>query len=137
ILLIVATWATLHRRADLRREGRRATLADVFLRDGTMYFLGLLVLNAMMLIFTLLNVDIMYGMNSSDVVVFTQSMSSILLHRFLLHLQSANRRTLAVSSEGSDEEQDCTYASMEFGGAEASQGSMLALELRFGSVKGA
>lgn len=63
-------------------------------------------------------------------------MSAILLHRFLLHLQSANRRTLAVSSEGSEEEQNITYASMEFGcGAEVSRGSTLALEERFGSAK--
>ncbi|KAI1783680.1 hypothetical protein LXA43DRAFT_903070, partial [Ganoderma leucocontextum] len=132
ILLIVATWATLHRRADLRREGRRTTLADVLLRDGTMYFFGLLFLNALMLIiFTLENVDILYGMNSNDVVMFTQSMSAILLHRFLLHLQSANRRTLVVSSEGSEEEEDrCTYASMEFGRADVSQGSTLASEVQ-------
>ncbi|KAM5541393.1 hypothetical protein V8D89_004947 [Ganoderma adspersum] len=135
ILLIVATWTTLYRRAGPSRERRRATLADVLLHDGTMYFFGLLVLNALMLVFTLENVDIMYGMNSSDVVVFTQSMSAILLHRFLLHLQSANRRTLAVSSEGSEGEQDVTYASMEFGGAEVSRGSTLALEGRCGSAK--
>ncbi|PIL30353.1 hypothetical protein GSI_07538 [Ganoderma sinense ZZ0214-1] len=115
--------------------GKQATLADVLLRDGTMYFLGLLVLNALMLIFTLENVDIMYGMNSSDVVVFTQSMSAILLHRFLLNLQSANCRTLAVSSEGSEEDQGVTYASMEFGGAEVSRGSTLALEELHGSGK--
>ncbi|PIL30368.1 hypothetical protein GSI_07553 [Ganoderma sinense ZZ0214-1] len=53
----------------------------------------------------------MYGMNSSDVVVFTQSMSAILLHRFLLHLQTSR-----------------TYASMEFGDAETSRGSTLALD---------
>ena len=60
-------------------------------------------------------------------------MSAILLHRFLLHLQSANRRTLAVSSEGSEEGQDVTYASMEFGRVEASRESTLAFE----RVKGA
>ncbi|KAM5541386.1 hypothetical protein V8D89_004940 [Ganoderma adspersum] len=129
ILLLVATWATLGRRADLSREHRRETLADVLLRDGTMYFFGLLVLNALML------VDIMYGMNSSDVVVFTQSMSAILLHRFLLHLQSTNRRTLAVSSEGFGEEENVTYASMEFGRAEVSRRSTLAPEELYGSAK--
>ncbi|PIL30357.1 hypothetical protein GSI_07542 [Ganoderma sinense ZZ0214-1] len=80
-------------------------------------------------------VDIMYGMNSSDVVVFTQSMSAILLHRFLLHLQSANRRMLAISSEGSEEEHEVMYASMEFGSAEVSRGSTLALEELHGSPK--
>ena len=62
-------------------------------------------------------------------------MGATLLHRFLLHLQSANRRTLAVSSEGSEEESDATYASMEFRSAEVSRGSTLALEERYGSAK--
>ena len=61
-------------------------------------------------------------------------MSAILLHRFLLHLQSANRRSLAVSSEGSEEEEGVTYASMEFGGA-VSRGSTLALGEPYGSAK--
>ena len=34
ILLIVATWTTLYRRASFSRERRRATLADVLLHDG-------------------------------------------------------------------------------------------------------
>ncbi|KAM5541400.1 hypothetical protein V8D89_004954 [Ganoderma adspersum] len=91
--------------------------------------------SSLMLVFTLENIDIMYGMNSSDVVVFTQSMSAILLHRFLLHLRSTNRRTLAVSSERSEGEQGVAYASMEFGRAEVSRGSMLALKERHGNTK--
>ena len=64
----------------------------------------------------------------------TVRMSAILLHRFLLRLQSANRRSLEVSSEGSEEEEDVTYATMEFGGA-VSRGSTLAFEEHCESAK--
>ncbi|EJF58083.1 hypothetical protein BD309DRAFT_962472 [Dichomitus squalens] len=133
MMLIVATWATLHKRVELR-DVYKGTLAAVLLRDGTIYFIGLLILNLLFLIFTYTSVDIMYGMNSSDFVVFIQALTSILLHRFLLHLQSANRRSLMYDSETTPGN-NVRFTSIQFGDAEASQGSTLASEYELRNVK--
>ncbi|KAI1783683.1 hypothetical protein LXA43DRAFT_1130049 [Ganoderma leucocontextum] len=118
ILLILITWFSLFRKGAFHFTFDTATFAEVLLRDGTIYFvLGiplhvlllplplnpsdlsvLVVLNTLHLAFTLASFDVIALQNVSDLSLFTDPITAVLVQRFLFHLQSANRQALDMDS---------------------------------------
>ncbi|KAM5541392.1 hypothetical protein V8D89_004946 [Ganoderma adspersum] len=98
-LLILITWFSLSRNGTkLGLTFRTATLAEVLLRDGTIYFVVLVVLNVLHLAFSLISVAVPALEITSDMTAFTDPLTAILVQRFLIHLQSANHRALDLDS---------------------------------------
>ncbi|RDX45271.1 hypothetical protein OH76DRAFT_1010153 [Lentinus brumalis] len=115
-ILIVITWMKLSR----RRDGDGGSFVHVLLRDGTLYFICLLVLNTLHLSFTIASVsdgpsslltDIprvepdaqlvtLYqiatptGRQDSNVITFSEPLTAVLITRFMLNLQAVNRKAL-------------------------------------------
>ncbi|KAH9939055.1 uncharacterized protein BXZ73DRAFT_76201 [Epithele typhae] len=101
VLLVLVTWHELWGNQKLTRLFQRDTFANVLLRDGTIYFIVLLIMNALHLAFTLMAID-QPGTTVSYVTIFTDPLTSILVSRFLLRLQSINRRSVQTTSLFSD-----------------------------------
>ncbi|KAI1783674.1 hypothetical protein LXA43DRAFT_1067435 [Ganoderma leucocontextum] len=140
-LLILITWSSLFRKGAFRLTFGTATFAEVLLRDGTIYFVFgillhvlllpfplnlpnlrvLVVLNALHLAFSLASFAIPSLQNVSDLSLFTESITAILMQRFLFHLQSANWRALDLDSS-------------QFGGAVTQQSSSLVFNRFIGSL---
>ncbi|TBU47599.1 hypothetical protein BD309DRAFT_1016241 [Dichomitus squalens] len=99
-LALCVTLVTLYRRyAAIRHAGApKATLSNVLLVDGTIYFLILVVLNVLHLAFTLISFDLPFLEDAGDLGQFVTIISPLLISRFLLHLQSANLRTIGRGS---------------------------------------
>ncbi|TBU22461.1 hypothetical protein BD311DRAFT_676052, partial [Dichomitus squalens] len=88
------TWFSLSRRYDFRHAGEtKGTLTSVLLVDGECNII-LAVLNVLHVTFTLLSFDIPALQSSSVISNFVTPVSSMLLSRFLLHLQAANLRAV-------------------------------------------
>ncbi|KAI1781597.1 hypothetical protein LXA43DRAFT_671316 [Ganoderma leucocontextum] len=78
---------------------RKNTFATVLLRDGLIYFLSLLMLNSLHLILTMLSdSNIPSLQDASFVSLFAEPLTTILVSRFLLHLQSAKHKTVGTST---------------------------------------
>ncbi|RPD57187.1 hypothetical protein L227DRAFT_578097 [Lentinus tigrinus ALCF2SS1-6] len=90
-LLVLVTWWKLSRGSVAHR--RKGSFVYVLLRDGTMYFMALLALNALHLTLTLLS-HVQALQSVSVVTLFTEPLTGILVGRFLLNLQSANQKAL-------------------------------------------
>ncbi|KAI0630663.1 hypothetical protein C8Q77DRAFT_1160216 [Trametes polyzona] len=99
-LVIAVTWLTMHRRFFHEGEGMRGvmSLSTVLLRDGTIYFIVLLILNALHLTLTLVSFVIPFD-PSSQVTTLTEPVTAVLVSRFLLDLQTANRKTMRLDSQ--------------------------------------
>ncbi|KAI0689448.1 hypothetical protein C8T65DRAFT_746165 [Cerioporus squamosus] len=95
LLLVVTTWWKLSRGSTQHRQ--KGSFVYVLLRDGTIYFIALLVLNALHLTLTLLS-HTQALQSVSVVTLFTEPLTGILVSRFLLNLQSANQQVLHVDS---------------------------------------
>ncbi|PIL30370.1 hypothetical protein GSI_07555 [Ganoderma sinense ZZ0214-1] len=95
LLLIVVTWFALPRRT-LRSSPN--SFAHVLLYDGTIYFVILLILNTLHLVFTTASLVTPALQNASDMIVFVEPVTAILVQRFLIHLQLANRKALHVGT---------------------------------------
>ncbi|KAI0718852.1 hypothetical protein C8T65DRAFT_736894 [Cerioporus squamosus] len=99
LLLVIITWrslATGHERARLG-NGKRMTFADILFWNGTLYFVTLFTLNVLHLSFSLpalFNDD-----GISDITVFTDPLSAVLICRFLLDLQEANQRVVRLDAD--------------------------------------
>ncbi|KAI0730752.1 hypothetical protein C8Q76DRAFT_337900 [Earliella scabrosa] len=93
------TWAKLSSREALLDvcRGNRWSLSAIILRDGTIYFLVLLVMNVLHLALSLL--AIAGDEETSSIIIFTYPMTTILVSHFLLQLQEANHRSLKVDSD--------------------------------------
>ncbi|TFK85283.1 hypothetical protein K466DRAFT_495031, partial [Polyporus arcularius HHB13444] len=102
ILLIYVTWVKLSSREALRgiRQSRRPSLSDVLFCDGmpVFYDFVLFILNALHLILSLTSLEIDDD-GASYVTNFTGPLTAILVSRFLLDLQEANRAELRVDSD--------------------------------------
>ncbi|TFK82697.1 hypothetical protein K466DRAFT_666337 [Polyporus arcularius HHB13444] len=100
ILLIYITWTKLSNGDVLRgiRRSKRLSLPNVLLRDGTVYFVVLLILNGLHLTLEVLSVALTAD-NTSYVPIFTGPMTAILVSRFLLQLQEASHTILRVDSD--------------------------------------
>ncbi|KAI0326263.1 hypothetical protein GY45DRAFT_1329139 [Cubamyces sp. BRFM 1775] len=102
LIVIIVTLATMHRRGLIDHiEARRPlSLASVLLRDGVIYFVVLLILNILHLTFTMLSFVIAFD-PSSQVTTFTEPVTAVLVSRFLLDLQSTNRKSLRLDPSDS------------------------------------
>ncbi|TFK85092.1 hypothetical protein K466DRAFT_601461 [Polyporus arcularius HHB13444] len=101
VLLVGLTWRALPQHtvsfASLCKTG--VSLTTVLLRDGTFYFGILCILNILHLIFSLTS---MFGFitGASNISTFTEVVTAVLVSRFLLNLQEANKVVCrGVSSE--------------------------------------
>ncbi|TFK81238.1 hypothetical protein K466DRAFT_604664 [Polyporus arcularius HHB13444] len=97
LLLIYVTWFNMYRRTGPRHPGVRNRFLHILLRDGTIYFVVLAVLNTLHLTLSLLSIEYAIS-NISYVTQFSEPLTTILISRFLMHLQAANRRVLHLSS---------------------------------------
>ncbi|KAI0794602.1 hypothetical protein C8Q74DRAFT_1249703 [Fomes fomentarius] len=97
IVLISITWALLGRRTSMSSEN---TLTRVMLLDGAIYFVSLFVLNALHLSFTLVSEWQPATQNESKIVLFIEPLTSILIWRFMLALQSVNNSNVNLDSQG-------------------------------------
>ncbi|KAI0738482.1 hypothetical protein C8Q80DRAFT_1347730 [Daedaleopsis nitida] len=75
------------------------SLQTLLVRDGTIYFIVLLVLNVLHLTFSLQTTFGSLDGGGSNIVIFTDPCTAVLVNRFLLHLQEAGSRTLRVNTE--------------------------------------
>ncbi|TBU24418.1 hypothetical protein BD311DRAFT_857761, partial [Dichomitus squalens] len=99
LIAVVVAWLTLSRRYNsYDRSHWKGTLSGVLLLDGTIYFLTLAVLNSLHLSFTLLSMEVFSLQNSSYFTAFTTPVSTVLVSRFIIHLQMANQRTVDMAS---------------------------------------
>ncbi|KAI0695098.1 hypothetical protein C8T65DRAFT_758477, partial [Cerioporus squamosus] len=95
LILVLVTWYTLPRRNPMGLGSSRSLLSfsTVLLRDGIV----LLILNILHLVFTLISVVGVFD-PVSFVTEFTEPATAVLVSRFLLDLQSANRDALKLDS---------------------------------------
>ncbi|KZT70575.1 hypothetical protein DAEQUDRAFT_725097 [Daedalea quercina L-15889] len=91
LLVVLIAWYQLHASVTTVRLSVRSTLATVLLRDGTFYFVVLLMLNIGQVI-----TDIDIGVFYNPMPYFTNPITSIIISRFLLAV-----RRLALESQGS------------------------------------
>ncbi|TFK86460.1 hypothetical protein K466DRAFT_600296 [Polyporus arcularius HHB13444] len=96
VLLGLATWFKLSA-GGAHRGMKAGTFAHTLLMDGTIYFIALSILNTLHLILTLLSFGTEHE-NVSVVTDFTEPLTGVLVSRFLMDLQSANRRALNTDS---------------------------------------
>ncbi|EPT04769.1 hypothetical protein FOMPIDRAFT_1021627 [Fomitopsis schrenkii] len=90
-LVVLIAWYQLHASITTVRLSVRSTLATVLLRDGTLYFAVLLLLNIAQVI-----TDIDIGLIYNPLPYFTNPITAIIMSRFLLAV-----RRLALESQGS------------------------------------
>ncbi|RDX44273.1 hypothetical protein OH76DRAFT_1487225 [Lentinus brumalis] len=97
--MIAITWHSLGRGRRMATTTRNGlSLAHVLLRDGTIYFAVLFVLNCVHLIFTMLSLELVFQ-NGSYLTIFTNPLTAVIVSRFLLNLQAANQQALALDSD--------------------------------------
>ncbi|RPD53366.1 hypothetical protein L227DRAFT_617040 [Lentinus tigrinus ALCF2SS1-6] len=87
VLVILVTWRTTYRRGIFSQRGW--SLSNVFLFDGTIYFIAILALNILNVSFSLEGV----------LVAWIEPITAVLTSRFLLDLQQANRRNMKLNSD--------------------------------------
>ncbi|TFK84742.1 hypothetical protein K466DRAFT_601756 [Polyporus arcularius HHB13444] len=99
VLLIYVTWTKLSSRGAMTtiRQSKRLSLSDILLRDGTIYFVVLFMLNLLHLVFSVTAVIADSG--GSYLSVFTSPVTAILISRFLLELQEANQTVVRLDPD--------------------------------------
>ncbi|RPD73182.1 hypothetical protein L226DRAFT_572616 [Lentinus tigrinus ALCF2SS1-7] len=108
LILIYVTWSRLGRKGF---STSHRSFVGVVLRDGTIYFVVLVLLNMLHLIFTMLSIDTPLQ-GASNVSAFTEPVTATLVSRFLIHLQAANRRTLHIDTHSSPDHGETTFSSL-------------------------
>ncbi|KAM5541474.1 hypothetical protein V8D89_005028 [Ganoderma adspersum] len=95
--LILITWFSISSPQHVQMQ--KNTFATVLLRDGLIYFLSLLMLNSLHLVLTMLSASNIPSLqDASFVSLFAEPLTTILVSRFLLHLQSAKHKTVGADS---------------------------------------
>ncbi|KAI0794445.1 hypothetical protein C8Q74DRAFT_576772 [Fomes fomentarius] len=96
ITLRNAQWKTL-----LPWGTKTKTLSSILQHDGTLYFVTLLVMNTLHLTFSLTSIfsAIAGGGGTSNIPLFTEPLTSMIVGRFLLHLQEWEAHNLRVNSD--------------------------------------
>ncbi|KAI0701126.1 hypothetical protein C8T65DRAFT_697124 [Cerioporus squamosus] len=99
VIVIAVTWHTTYKTTKIAREGRLGTssLSLILLRDGTIYFVIILLMNVLHLMFSIGAVFSKYA-DISDISLLLEPTESILVSRFLMNLQEANKRLLSGAS---------------------------------------
>ncbi|TFK91437.1 hypothetical protein K466DRAFT_596100 [Polyporus arcularius HHB13444] len=92
MILVYITWSRLSSRNVLRdiRQHKRLSLADVILRDGTIYFVVLFTVNVLHLVFSVTALAGFHTTGTSYATIFTGPLTTILISRFLIDLQEAD-----------------------------------------------
>ncbi|RDX45251.1 hypothetical protein OH76DRAFT_1420880 [Lentinus brumalis] len=98
-ILIVVTWMKLSRRGG----GGGGSFVHVVLRDGTVYFICLLILNTLHLTFTVASIATPVVRPVSNVIAFSEPLTAILIYRFMLNLQAVNRKALQLDAPAGTE----------------------------------
>ncbi|TBU52422.1 hypothetical protein BD310DRAFT_832199, partial [Dichomitus squalens] len=97
-IAIGATWFTLARPGEIGHiRSIKGSVSHILLVDGTIYFLILAILNCVHLALTLLSVPRYFVTMNRQLLTLcslTSGLTSILVSRFLLHIQSASLRTV-------------------------------------------
>ncbi|TFK81921.1 hypothetical protein K466DRAFT_604094 [Polyporus arcularius HHB13444] len=101
VILILITWISLWKRVIyVSGKPTRLSFTKVLLRDGTVYFIIILTMNILHLAFSLPSVSHTPSTrNFSQITVFTEPITAILVSRFLIDLQEANRRPTMIASD--------------------------------------
>ncbi|KAI0696558.1 hypothetical protein C8T65DRAFT_32373 [Cerioporus squamosus] len=101
VILILITWISLWKRVVyVSGKLTRLSFTKVLLRDGTVYFIIILTMNILHLAFSLPSVSHSpSSRNFSQITVFTEPITAILVSRFLIDLQEANRRPTMIASD--------------------------------------
>ncbi|KAI0689455.1 hypothetical protein C8T65DRAFT_817740 [Cerioporus squamosus] len=98
VILVAITWSRLSRRG-LRHVESTNLFTEVLLRDGTLYFITLLVMNCLHLTLSLLAIAGVPQQAVSLIPLFTEPLTANLISRFLLHLQSVNQKVTGEDFE--------------------------------------
>ncbi|KAI0351316.1 hypothetical protein OH77DRAFT_1524200 [Trametes cingulata] len=98
IVILVTIFATNATRKLEQGIHARRSFAQTLLRDGSIYFVTLLILNALHLTFTMLPLSDDSLSSVSFVTLFTEPITAVLVSRFLLNLQGVNSSTAEVES---------------------------------------
>ncbi|RDX49092.1 hypothetical protein OH76DRAFT_1483321 [Lentinus brumalis] len=99
VILIYITWTNLRGCAALTeiQHSKRIRLSDVLFRGGTIYFVILSVINVLHVILSATAVASEDSDNGFSVItIFTSPITAILISRFLLELQEANRMDVQI-----------------------------------------
>ncbi|TFK80705.1 hypothetical protein K466DRAFT_605107 [Polyporus arcularius HHB13444] len=99
VLLIYITWTKLRGWAALTntRQSKRLSLSEVLFSGGTIYFVILFVLNVLHLVLSVMAVTSDHGDDGQSLVTqFTAPLTAILISRFLLELQEANKMVVEL-----------------------------------------
>ncbi|KAI0701113.1 hypothetical protein C8T65DRAFT_579800, partial [Cerioporus squamosus] len=101
VLVIITTWVATRNAIRLHGEGRpiRNSFAGTLLRDGTIYFIVLLIMNALHLTFTMLPIVDASLAPVSYLTLFTEPITAVLVSRFMLNLQAVNKRAMHGDTE--------------------------------------
>ncbi|KAI0330890.1 hypothetical protein GY45DRAFT_1323016 [Cubamyces sp. BRFM 1775] len=123
MIVVAVTWKYAGMSRAIRNvQGSVPSMVQVMVLNGTIYFLALVILNALHLSITLLAFPLNTGaagevLNSvSQVTIFTDPITVVLLCRFLLDLQSTNTRLLEhdVSTSQLDENGNIIGGTLRF-----------------------
>ncbi|KAH9927908.1 uncharacterized protein BXZ73DRAFT_48710 [Epithele typhae] len=105
-ILIWVTWKTLPRQGlafATHIKGSVPSFSSILMINGTIYFAVLLILNVLHLAFTLSSVFNNPGALTSNLSQFTLPLTAVLISRFLMGLQEANRATVRVGAVSGDD----------------------------------
>ncbi|KAI0365192.1 hypothetical protein BV20DRAFT_954792 [Pilatotrama ljubarskyi] len=94
VIVLLVTWHSTFgtiRLTDVALKGR-PTFARMLIRDGTIYFGILLILNTLHLTFTMLSITDDALSPVSYFTTFTEPITAVLVSRFLLNLQQVNQQ---------------------------------------------
>ncbi|KAI0690466.1 hypothetical protein C8T65DRAFT_671606 [Cerioporus squamosus] len=98
LCLIIITWVGIPNFGSIRQTMRVSTLSTILMRDGLIYFAVLLVLNSLHLACTMISFVRAYW-PTSYITTFTEPITAVMVARFLLDLQAANRNALLMDAE--------------------------------------
>ncbi|KAI0794601.1 hypothetical protein C8Q74DRAFT_1249696 [Fomes fomentarius] len=94
LILIVTTYVMLSRNTTSLSVD---SFAGVLVRDGTLYFICLLIINILHLTFTILSIA-ETAESTSFAIIYSEPLTAILISRFLLNLQAVNHQALHLDS---------------------------------------
>ncbi|KAI0746884.1 hypothetical protein C8Q80DRAFT_1271711 [Daedaleopsis nitida] len=96
IILVIITWKTIPRRLlGPSTESGAPSLTTIILRNGMIYFIVILTMNVLHLAFSITSV--LSSGSFSQITIFTEPVTAILVSRFLLDLQQSNRDTVKLT----------------------------------------
>ncbi|KAI0807997.1 hypothetical protein C8Q74DRAFT_1230487 [Fomes fomentarius] len=123
LLVMAITWnATYRTRRVARALGHNTSLSGILFRDGAIYFIILGIMNVLHLSFSLASFfDLLAagGNHTSAIILFEEPATAILISRFLMDLQEANKVAIDQHSQVS------SFESLKFNRIIGSLGSSL------------